>query len=113
LVVICRPTYAEMHAFPAGLVMNGMDPIDLELARDRATRVVADVRLPDTVITRDLDIDVRAYAAAPVERLVALSQQAAVLIIGSRGSGSHSHGRLGSVTTALTRRARCPVVVIP
>lgn len=112
-VVTCQPVYAEMHAFGAGPAIHGMDPVDLELARGRAEHVVDDVRLRGDVDPRGLDISVRAHAGAPAEHLLALSEHALLLVIGTRGSGGGSHGFLGSVATAVTRHARCPVVVIP
>lgn len=112
-VVICQPAFAEVHAFGAGPSVHGIDPIDLALVRDQAIRIVDDVRLHGDADPRGLDIDVRAHAGPPVEHLLALSEQALLLVVGSRGSGGHSHGLLGSVTTAVTRHAKCPVVVIP
>lgn len=112
-VVICLPAFAEVHAFGAGPDAYGTDPMDLALVRDQAVRVVDDVRLRGEADPRGLDVDVRAHAGRPVEHLLALSEHALMLVVGSRGSGSRSHGLLGSVATAVTRHARCPVVVIP
>lgn len=112
-VLICQPAYAETHAFGAGPAVHGMDPVDLELARGRAEHVVDAVRLHGDVDPRGLDIDVRAHAGSPAGHLLAVSEHALLLVLGSRGSGDHSHGLLGSVATTVTRHARCPVVVIP
>lgn len=113
-VVICQPAYAEVRAFGAGPTVHGVDPIDLALVRDEAIRVVDDVRLRGDADPRGLDIDVRGHAGPPAEHLVALSENALLLVVGSRGSGGRSHGALlGSVVTAVTRHAKCPVVVIP
>ncbi len=44
--------------------------------------------------------------------LVAISEPAATLVVGSRGRGPARSLLLGSVSLAVTRRARCPVVVV-
>lgn len=112
-VVICQPVYAEVHAFGAGPAVHGADPFDLALVRDQAVRIVDDVRLRGEADPRGLDIDVRAHAGPPAEHLIALSEHALLLVVGGRGSGGHSHGLIGSVATAVTRHAACPVLVIP
>lgn len=112
-VVICQPVYAEVHAFGAGPSVHGIDATDLALVRDRAIRVVDDVRLHGEADPRGLDIDVRAHAGRPVEHLLALSEHAELLVVGRHGSGGHPHGPVGSVATAVVQRARCPVVVVP
>jgi nucleotide-binding universal stress UspA family protein len=112
-VVICRPTIAEVHVFGAGPSAHGIDPVDLAVVRDQAVGIVDDVRLRGEADPRGLDIDVRVHTGPPVEHLLALSEHAVLLVVGSRGSGSRSHGVIGSVATAVTRHAKCPVVVIP
>ena len=48
----------------------------------------------------------------PSELLLALSAQAALVVVGSRGFGPVRSLLLGSVGVAVTRRASCPVVVV-
>lgn len=112
-VVICQPAYAGVRAQGAGPVSYRIDSMEMTLVRNEAVRIVSEVRLRGDADPRGLDIDVRAHAGPPVEHILALSEHAQLLVIGSRGSGGHSHGLLGSVTTAVTRHAKCPVVVIP
>lgn len=49
----------------------------------------------------------------PEDVLVALSEHAHVLVVGSRAHGRVRSALLGSVSTALVRRTRCPLVVLP
>ncbi|MEU1981831.1 universal stress protein [Nocardia sp. NPDC019395] len=44
--------------------------------------------------------------------LIAQSSTARMLVVGSRGVGAFQRGLLGSVSTAVTRHAHCPVAVI-
>lgn len=48
----------------------------------------------------------------PVDVLAEASQDAALVVVGSRGHGSFTGALLGSVAFALTAKAACPVVVV-
>ena len=47
-----------------------------------------------------------------VPTLIDLTEQAQLVVVGSRGQGTLRHGPLGSVSTALVHHAHCPVAVI-
>ena len=53
-----------------------------------------------------------AIAGAPVPGLIELSNDAQILVVGRRGRVSLADALLGSVSTAMIHRARCPVAVI-
>ncbi|WP_068278558.1 universal stress protein [Aldersonia kunmingensis] len=59
----------------------------------------------------DVNVERRVYADAPRDRLLELSDEAQLLVVGSRGRGGFRGLLLGSVSNALVAHARCPVLV--
>ena len=49
----------------------------------------------------------------PAEALIAASQDADLLVVGSRGGGGFGALAVGSVTSQVVHHAYCPVVVVP
>jgi nucleotide-binding universal stress UspA family protein len=49
----------------------------------------------------------------PAEVLIDLSATVTLLVVGSHGTSSLIHSALGSVSTACSQLAQCPVVVLP
>jgi len=66
----------------------------------------ASQRFPDVQLTR------RMVDGPPDEVLVDMSQQAELLVLGSRGRGGLAGRMLGSVSQRVVHRARCPVAVL-
>jgi nucleotide-binding universal stress UspA family protein len=60
-------------------------------------------------------VDVRRHVVErnPVDELVRLSQNAHLLVVGTRGRGSMAGLLEGSVSQGVLRRAHCPVAVVP
>jgi nucleotide-binding universal stress UspA family protein len=75
-------------------------------ARERLEQVVAD--LPDTVQAEALILH-----DDPTGSLAAQSEDADLLVLGSRGYGPHRAVLLGSVSARVIRAAACPVIVVP
>jgi nucleotide-binding universal stress UspA family protein len=59
------------------------------------------------------DVPVSVVDDHPVDGLVALSAEAALLVIGERGAGGLSGVLLGSTAAAVVQHARCPVIALP
>ena len=56
---------------------------------------------------------VRAVSGIAAQELINASQDADLVVVGSRGGGGFSELMLGSVSTQVVHHAKCPVVVIP
>jgi nucleotide-binding universal stress UspA family protein len=54
-----------------------------------------------------------AVVGTPVEELVALSERVGLVVVGSRAWGPLRRVLVGSTAAGLTRRAACPVIVLP
>jgi nucleotide-binding universal stress UspA family protein len=85
---------------------------DLIAARDAAQEAVAKAaaelggEVPPSVT-------VQAYVGVPAPILIRESQDAELLVVGSRGAGGFARLMAGSVCTQAVHHARCPVVTIP
>jgi nucleotide-binding universal stress UspA family protein len=79
---------------------------------DRAL-AVAKTDLAELVSDVDVETVTEATTGTTVGELVALSDEADLLVLGSRGWGPVRRIVMGSATACLTREARCPVLVLP
>jgi nucleotide-binding universal stress UspA family protein len=84
----------------------------LDLARDEANEAMAKAAalLGDEVPPSVL---VQAYLGMPAEILIRESQDAELLVVGSRGAGGFARLIMGSVSTQVAHHAVCPVVIVP
>jgi nucleotide-binding universal stress UspA family protein len=60
----------------------------------------------------EVQVDATVVAGAPAEHLVQLSEEAGLLVVGSRGRGGVRSTLLGSVALHCVTSAACPVVVV-
>ena len=61
----------------------------------------------------DVQIETEALVAHPVSALIAESQHAGAVVVGTRGSGAYQGNVIGSIAGAVAASAHCPTVVIP
>ncbi|OBI38720.1 universal stress protein [Mycobacterium colombiense] len=61
---------------------------------------------------RKIDITSELWHAPPAPTLVRMSEEAAMIVVGSYGRGALGRALLGSVSSGIVRRASCPVAVI-
>lgn len=78
-------------------------------ARDTASKALSDVAR----LQPGIDRDSRAVRGQPAEVLLRESQDADLLVVGSRGLGGFKSLLLGSVGQQVVHHATCPVVIVP
>lgn len=62
---------------------------------------------------RPASLTVRTINGFPAQQLIEASQDADLVVVGSRGHGGFARLMLGSVSTQVVHHATCPVVVVP
>jgi nucleotide-binding universal stress UspA family protein len=87
------------------------DEHDPELARARVQAWVDKVASETGEPVPEITVEV--VRGDPAEELIKASQDADLLVLGSRGSGGFAKLVLGSVTSKVTHHAASPTVVIP
>ncbi|MFD5429265.1 universal stress protein [Streptomyces sp. NPDC127084] len=86
--------------------------VDADLDQENASTALSDELrkvLGDTGVTR---VDHHLTRGNPVEVLLAASDGAEVLVVGSRGRGGFARLLLGSVSQQVAQHAKCPVVIV-
>lgn len=106
-----------ISSFPIQLYLSDpflLDEGQLEAVRvdtlERARAQVEEVR-SETGLT-DVPVEVLAVAGPPAPMLLAASEDAAMLVVGSRGRGAVKSLVLGSVALSSVTHARVPIVVV-
>jgi nucleotide-binding universal stress UspA family protein len=59
------------------------------------------------------EVETEAVVAHPVSALIAESQEAGAVVVGTRGRGAYQGNVIGSIAGAVAASAHCPTVVIP
>lgn len=81
-------------------------------AHEQAERLIADALAAEGGKPEGVVIDPVVVAADPARALIELSEDADLLVIGSRGLGGFQGLLVGSVSQKCLHHARCPVVVV-
>ncbi|WP_141810419.1 universal stress protein [Nocardia bhagyanarayanae] len=111
----CRLRIFTSMAIPSGYgPANTVTETHLEPLRAEGQRIVAEAtRIARTAAPgKHLLIDTEVGFDLVTPTLIERSHQVRMLVVGSRGIGAFQRGLLGSVSTAVTHHARCPVAVI-
>jgi nucleotide-binding universal stress UspA family protein len=95
--------YWGVHAYPE-------DSHNVEVAQ-RAVQEIVDKVATEMGETAP-EVTVNAVTGDPAQELIKASNDADMLVVGSRGSGGFTQLLMGSVSSKVTHHAACPVVVI-
>lgn len=76
--------------------------------------IAAAVKIAEESIPSDHKLTLKSEIvfSTPVPTMVEMSAEAELMVVGSSGRGALSRALLGSVSSSLVRRARCPVAII-
>jgi nucleotide-binding universal stress UspA family protein len=58
-------------------------------------------------------VTVKAVHGLPVQELISASQDADMVVLGSRGAGGFARLMMGSVASQVSHHAHCPVLIVP
>lgn len=97
---------------PYGLIGLAPDPTELDRTRRAGADLLADYRTRARTAFPSLRVDGAVVADSPGAALVAASQDAALVVVGSRGLGGFTGLLLGSVGTQLAAYSHAPVIVM-
>ncbi len=88
-----------------------LDPIDLEVEVKRMQDSIIDEVLAE-VDAQGVEIRRRMIRGRAADTLIAESDNAAMLVVGSRGRGGFRGLLLGSVSQQIAQHGSCPVVIV-
>ncbi|MGW1025642.1 universal stress protein [Streptomyces sp. NPDC002577] len=114
LRAVCAYDFAARYSGFEWPAASGFYDLDTQL-RDATSEAVAktlqDAR--ERVGGASVDVEIRVERGRPSQVLLDASNDACLLVVGSRGSGVWGRLTLGSTSTEVVHHAHLPVVVVP
>jgi nucleotide-binding universal stress UspA family protein len=107
-VLVWQYGYIGYGGFEGGMPDIGGDIKEHQRAAEAA--LAANVR--EALPKSDVEIDQRVIQGSPAAVLVEESQDADLLVVGSRGHGGFAQLLLGSVSQQCAHHSECPVVIV-
>ncbi len=104
-------TAYTVPVFAASSLDAGYATVDDSVIREGAEAVLKQAVVKAS--TYDVDLHARIETGDAAGVLLELSEEAAMMVVGSRGRGGFVGRLLGSVSSALPAHAKCPTVVVP
>ncbi|MET8954605.1 universal stress protein [Streptomyces sp. NPDC004533] len=87
--------------------------LDAQSARQECRRLLHETVAGRGAAYPDVELRHELVSGHPAEALTEASADALGLVVGTRGHGAFTGALLGSVSRAVLRRARCPVIAVP
>jgi nucleotide-binding universal stress UspA family protein len=100
--------------YPA-LAAGGLIPVTADLVEQLSANEQKELAATVAEVAGESDVEVEQVVVedAPARALVAASEGADLLVVGTRGHGGFSGLLLGSVSQQCAHHASCPVVIVP
>lgn len=111
-LVSAMPVPQPYYPYPAMAAMPSEES-RLAAARQAAEQVLTSALAKAGGEPPEISVELTPRLGPAAEVLVEESEDAALLVVGSRGRGGFAGLLLGSVSQQVVHHARCPVVVIP
>lgn len=110
LLLVNSATLPALYGTTVAFTQSDFDMVhaDGERILAEAKQIATDVAGPDTTI----EVSAELVTGSIIPALLDLSKNASLLVVGSRGLGAFTRSLVGSVSSAVTRHASCPVAVI-
>jgi nucleotide-binding universal stress UspA family protein len=102
-------------AFPASAAVPsaGFDPVPIDIEGfDNEAEAALAALVEQAGDTSDVEIERVAIPGPPAQVLIDESEEAKLLVVGSRGIGGVAGLVLGSVSTQIAHHASCPVLIV-
>jgi len=104
--------HEAVRGYYSGVAVYPEDPVQTEEARV-AAQAETDKVLAELDGPHPESVTVKAVHGFPVEELISASQNADMIVLGSRGAGGFTRLMLGSTAGQVAQHTHCPVLIVP